>query len=83
MSKFFVDCNNQTSFSLEHVVQFNKSLTFTSIQPKFRILPNIEVTLITDGIKVEARILFEEGQEELRNAEFIRLRNELNTLTIT
>lgn len=83
MSKFFVDCNNQTSFSLEYVVKFNKSVTFTAIQPKFRILPNIEVTLITGGIEVEARILFEEGKEELRNAEFIRLSNELNTLTIT
>ncbi len=78
MNKFFTDSRNRTSFSLEHVVKFNKSVTFTAIQPKFRILPNIEVTLITDGIEVEARILFEEGEEELRNAEFIRLSNELN-----
>jgi len=78
MNKFFTDSRNHTSFSLEHVVKFNKSVTFTPIQPKFRILPNIEVTLITDGIEVEARILFNEGEEELRNAEFIRLSNELN-----
>jgi hypothetical protein len=78
MSKFFTDSRNHTSFSLEHVVKFDKSVTITGIQPKFRILPNIEVTLITDGIEVETRILFYEGEEELRNAEFIRLRNELN-----
>ena len=74
MSKFFTDYRNDTAFSLNHVMQVKKSCTFAPIlDGKIYVFPNIEITLVTDGIITDARILFNEGLEDKRDLEFVRL----------
>ena len=76
-TKFFTDCNDQNTFSLDHVVAIRKKDTYTTgtyTNPKFEILARtIVVTLIVAGDKEKFSISFPINDEDKRDAEFRRL----------
>ena len=76
-SKFFTDCNNENTFSLDHVVAIrikDRYTTGTYNNPKFEILARtIVVTLLVGGENEKFSISFPVDGEDKRDAEFRRL----------
>ena len=76
-TKFFTDCNNENTFSLDHVVAIRKKDRYTTgtyHDPKFEILARtIVVTLLVGGENQKFSILFPVDEEDKRDAEFRRL----------
>jgi len=73
-SKFFTDCTNHHTFSLDHVVAISKHTRASGRLP-FDILGyQIKITLlICDKEKQDLRITFLPDKEDERDAEFKRL----------
>jgi len=85
MSKFFTDCNDQNTFSLDNVVGVRKKDSYTTgtyVVPKFEILARgIVVTLLVGGENQKYSILFDADKEKERDAEFKRLTKALSKVT--
>ncbi len=81
MSKFFTDCNDQNTFSLDYVVGIYKKDSYT-IDPEFEILARkIVVTLLVGGENQKYSILFDADKEKERDAEFRKLTKALSKVT--
>jgi hypothetical protein len=72
-SKFFTDCNNHHTFSLDHVVAITKHTRVAAKSP-FDILGyQIEITLLICEEVHDLSICFLPDNKDGRDAEFIRL----------
>ena len=73
-SKFFTDCTNHHTFSLDHVVAISKRDRYTHTSPFELLGYKIIITLlICDKEKQDLLITFLPDNKDGRDAEFIRL----------
>ena len=73
-SKFFTDCTNHHTFSLDHVVAISKHDRYTYRSPFELLGYQIKITLlICDKAELDLTITFLPDKEDERDAEFKRL----------
>ena len=81
-SKFFTDCTNHHTFSLDHVVAISKRSKYTFSSPFELLGYQIKITLlICDKEKQDLTITFLPDNKDERDAEFKRLCRALSKTT--